>query len=307
MRKKNKVSDIFFPFGNYEFREGITDDAIAFTDFLIQFIEIAICRFEYENLPEEINCYDLERYLFDRGRVIFFRDEVVDKFVALPMSGFDGRRDKYGHPISVNVKGDGDSNYYVQGIKDFVEIFNTPTATPSIIQVIDFAKHMYEIDRSIDVNVAAQKTPLLLKCEQTQRLTLKNAYMQYAGNMPVIYADKNFDPNALSVLRTDAPFVAPGLYNLKVQIMNEYLTYLGISNVNYQKKERMLSDEVNRGLGGVMANRHRYLLMRQRAVDQINKKWGLNIKVAFNDVDVSDILINEREESLEEGVEFDNE
>ena len=188
-----------------------------------------------------------------------------------------------------------------------MEIFNTPTATPSIIQVIDFAKHMYEIDRSIDVNVAAQKTPLLLKCEQTQRLTLKNAYMQYAGNMPVIYADKNFDPNALSVLRTDAPFVAPGLYNLKVQIMNEYLTYLGISNVNYQKKERMLSDEVNRGLGGVMANRHRYLLMRQRAVDQINKKWGLNIKVAFNDVDVSDIMINEREESLEEGVEFENE
>lgn len=307
-RKKNKVGDIFFPFGNYEQVEGILDDNISFVEFLIQFIELAICRFEYEGLPEEINCYDLERFLLENGRVIFFKDEVADKYVALPPeTATNGKRDKYGHETEWTVKGVSDNGYRVSGIRDFVEFRNTPMAVSSVPRIIDFAKHLYNLDRTIDINVAAQKTPLLLKCSQNQRLTLKNAYMQYAGNMPVIYADKNFDTDSLTVLRTDAPFNAPGMYDLKVKIFNEYLTYLGISNVNYQKRERMVTDEVNRALGGILANRHRYLLMRQQAVDQINRKFGLNIKVAFNDVDVSDIMINEKEDDNTSfgGGEFD--
>ena len=294
---KNSVGDIFIPFGNYEYRDGIFDDTISFADFLLQYIEIAICRFEYENLPEEINQYDLERMLIETGNVIFFKDDVTEKYVALPMSGNNGTRDKYGHPVKVNVKGFGTAQYFVKNIDNFIEIRNTPLASPSVPRIIDFAKHLYEFDRTIDVNLSAQKTPLLLKCSQNQRLTLKNAYMQYVGNMPVIYADKNFDPEALTVLRTDAPFTAPAIYDLKTQVINEYLTYLGISNVSYQKRERMVTDEVSRGLGGVLANRHRYLKMRQEAIEKINNKFGLDIKVAFNDVDVSDILINERDES----------
>lgn len=296
-KKKNKVGDIFFPFGNFEQVEGIIEDNISFVEYLVQFIEIALCRFEYENLPEEINCFDLERYLCEAGRVIFFHDDIADKFVALPPRANVGTKDKYGHPTSWSVTGQGDNGYHVEGIKNFVEIRNTPGAVSSFPRIIDFAKHLYNLDRTIDINVAAQKTPLLLKCAQNQRLTLKNAYMQYAGNMPVIYADKNFDTDSLTVLRTDAPFNAPAMYDLKVKIFNEYLTYLGISNVNYQKRERMVTDEVNRALGGILANRHRYLLMRQQAVDKINKKYGLDIKVAFNDVDVSDIMINEKEDT----------
>lgn len=296
---KNSVGDIFIPFGNYEYLEGMEDNNISFLNFLIQFIEIAICRFEYEGMPEEIDPLDFERFLFQDGKVIFFRDEVVNKFVALPCSGNSGVRDKYGHPVKVSVHGNGDNAYNVTGITDFVEVRNTPLSEPSIIRVTDFAKHLYNLDRTIDVNVNAQKTPLLIRCQQTQRLTLKNAYMQYAGNIPIIFADKNFNPDDLTVLRTDAPFIAPGLYDLKVKIMNEYLTYLGISNVNYQKRERMVTDEVNRALGGVLANRHRYLTCRQNAIDKINNKFGLNIKVAFNDVDVSDIGINEKEDPVE--------
>lgn len=301
---KNSVGDIFIPFGNYEYKEGMEDNNISFLNYLIQFIEIAICRFEYENLPEEIDVLDLERFLFQDGKVIFFQDEYTNKFVALPCSGNSGKRDKYGHPVKVSVHGNGDNNYHVDGITEFVEIRNTPLSEPSIIRVSDYAKHLYNLDRAIDINVAAQKTPLLLRCEQTQKLTLKNSYMQYAGNMPVIYADKNFNPDSLTVLRTDAPFNAPALYDLKVKILNEYLTYLGISNVNYQKRERMVTDEVNRALGGVLANRHRYLNCRQMAIDKINKKYGLDIKVAFNDIDVSDIDINEREDTNGIGGEF---
>ena len=119
---KNTVGDIFIPFGNYEYKEGMEDNNISFLNYLIQFIEIAICRFEYENLPEEIDVLDLERFLFQDGKVIFFQDEYTNKFVALPCSGNGGVKDKYGHPVSVSVKGNGDNNYHVDGITEFVEI-----------------------------------------------------------------------------------------------------------------------------------------------------------------------------------------
>ena len=116
-----------------------------------------------------------------------------------------------------------------------------------------------------------------------QRLTLINLYKEYAGNAPVIYGDKNLDLNSLNVLKTDAPYISDKLYDLKTQIWNEFLTYLGITNVSFQKRERLISDEVVRGQGGTLGSRWSRLAMRKKAADEINTMFGLNIKVDFRD------------------------
>ena len=105
----------------------------------------------------------------------------------------------------------------------------------------------------------------------------KNIYKEFDGNSPVIYANKGFDPKSVNVLKTDAPLVADKLYQLKTQIWNEALTYLGISNINVQKKERLLQDEVTRNLGGTIASRYPRLEARKQACQQINKMFELNI------------------------------
>lgn len=112
---------------------------------------------------------------------------------------------------------------------------------------------------------------------------MKNLYMQYEGNYPFIFGDKNLNFNDLKVLKTDAPYVADKLYMLKTQIWNEALTYLGISNLNVQKKERLVSDEVTRNMGGTIANRYTRLNARRQACDQINKMFGLNIDCSFRE------------------------
>ena len=83
--------------------------------------------------------------------------------------------------------------------------------------------------------------------------------------------------NCHTVLKTDAPFVARDLYELKSEYWNEALTYLGISNVNTTKKERMVTDEVIRNMGGTIASRYSRLEMRRQACEQINKMFGLDI------------------------------
>ena len=107
--------------------------------------------------------------------------------------------------------------------------------------------------------------------------------MKYDGNVPYIFGDKNLNPNALKVLKTDAPYVADKLYALKTQLWNEALTYLGISNLNMQKKERLVSDEVIRSQGGVIASRHSRLEMRRQACKEINAMFGLDIWVDYRE------------------------
>ena len=112
---------------------------------------------------------------------------------------------------------------------------------------------------------------------------MKNLYMQYDGNAPFIFADKSLDPSDLSVLQTDAPFVAQDLQQIKTEIYNECLTYLGISNVNFTKRERLIRDEVTRNQGGTIANRYSRLMARKQACEEIGKIFGVKCDVEYRE------------------------
>ena len=178
---------------------------------------------------------------------------------------------------------------------DSVIIWNNYLHTNSMLDVQMFAKRLYNLDRAIDVNANAQKTPILLLCDESERLSLENIYMQYDGNMPVIKAQKSLNPNAFTVLNTDAPYVADKLYQLKTQIWNEALTYLGISNINITKKERLITDEVTRNQGGTIASRYSRLQSRREACKKINEIFGLDIwcdyREDFQEIEESDDTI----------------
>lgn len=236
--------------------------------------ELSISMFEWKNLPDTLDPRFLELVLFSDGMAVFFKDDVM---------GFLGLRTMIGGHLNVyqipTIRTAYASNGYNCHLTDenSVIIFNNLLHTTSRLDVEMFAKRLYNLDRAIDVNANAQKTPILISCEENQRLTLKNLYMQYDGNEPVIYGDKSLNPNSLKVLTTEAPFVADKLYQLKTQIWNEALTYLGISNVNITKRERLISDEVKRNEGGVVASRYSRLEARRQACDEINRMFNLDI------------------------------
>lgn len=171
-----------------------------------------------------------------------------------------------------------------RGKEDSVLIWNNYLKQGSQLDATMFARRLYEMDRTIDVNIKAQKTPVLIRGSEQQMLSLKNLYMKYDGNQPVIFGDKDLDLKGLTVLRTDAPFIADNVRAEKNATWNEALTYLGISNVNVMKKERLVSDEVSRNMGGVIASRYSRLEMRRRACREINKMFPeLNVECNYRD------------------------
>ena len=258
--------------------------------------ELAISMFEWQNLPKTVDQRFLEMCLFGDGMCVFFQDEVLGYLSLQCMIG--GKLNVYRIPMERKAYA---TNGYQRNLDETnsVIIFNNYLHTNSLLDVEMFSKRLYNLDRAIDVNANAQKTPVLIQCDESQRLTMKNLYKQYEGNEPFIFGSKGLDASGLKVLQTGAPYVADKLYELKTQIWNEALTYLGISNINVVKKERMITDEVTRNQGGTVASRYSRLESRRQACKQINEMFNLNIWVDYRE-DFQDI---EKEENVHKGGE----
>ena len=257
-----------------DFWESAAMNTGTYRQYYNRLVELAISMFEWKNLPDTVDPRFLELCLFTYGQVVFFNGPDLG-YLTL-QNACNGGFNVYRIPVKRRA-------YAVNGYqkdlsdKDSVIIFNNYLHTNSQLDAAMFARRLSDLDRSIDVNAKAQKTPILIKCDETQRLTMQNLYMQYDGNMPFIFADKSLNTNQLQAIKTDAPYVADKLYQLKTQIWNEALTYLGISNINVQKKERLITDEVTRNQGGTIASRYSRLNARRDACKQINAMFGLDV------------------------------
>ena len=263
-----------------EFETSALLNSYSYTKYLLQLKELAVSMFEWKNLPDSIDERYLELTLFEQGKAVYFRDEVLGDLALKCTVG--GGFNVYNVPVKRRAYANNGYNRELSD-KDSVIIYNNYCRTNTLSDMTYYAIRLWDIDRAIDINVKAQKTPVMIECTEEERLSLEQVYMKYTGNQPVIAVNKNFNSEGFKVLRTDAPFVADKLMAIRNQIYNECMTLLGISNINYQKKERLVTDEVIRGSGGTMANRYTRLNERRRAAEQINKMFGTNIEVDYRE------------------------
>lgn len=251
----------------------------TYTHYYNRLTELAISMFEWRGLPDSIDPRFLELTLFSDGMAVFFKDDVMDKYLAL-QTMIGGNLDVYRIP---KIRTAYAANGYNMKLdeRNSVIIFNNMLHTNCLSDIELFAYKLYECDRTMEVNIKAQKTPVMITCDENQRLTMKNLYAQYDGNEPFIFGGKDIDMKKVQAITTGAPYVADKVYETKTQIWNEAMTYLGISNVSMIKKERMVTDEVSRNMGSTVASRYTRLEMRKQACKQINKMFGLNIDVEY--------------------------
>ena len=254
--------------------------ATFYRQYYDRLMELSMVMFEWKNMPDTVDIRYLERCLFLQGKAVFFEDPVLGH-LALKCAT-DGGFNVYGVPTSRRAYAD---NGYSANLtdKDSVIIWNNYSRTNSVTDVQIFARRLANIDATIDINLRAQKTPILIRCSEQQRLTLLNMYAQYSGDEPCIFGDDKLDLNQMTVFTTGAPYVADKIREEKNQTWNEVLTYFGISNTNITKRERMVTDEVIRAQGGTIASRYSRLEMRRAACKQINELFGLNVECDYRE------------------------
>lgn len=250
----------------------------TFNDYFNRLFELAINMFKWENLPDTVDERFLELALCEKGYCLYFNDDIMGNLALTCMIG--GELDVYRIPtrrIAFAVNG-----YQAERTnKDSVLIYNNYLHTPTMQTISLYAERLTAIERAIDVNVNAQKTPIAILTDEKQKRTVEEIYRKYEGNAPVIIGAKNLDLDSVKAITTGAPYVADKLNILKRQIWNEALTFFGIENANTEKRERLVSDEITSNLGGVQAQRYVMLNAREQAADKINSMFGTNISVKF--------------------------
>lgn len=242
--------------------------------------EIAVNGFHWVNLPPEIDERYLEMVLAFNGRAIFFEEPEIG-FAALEMSSA-GEYDIYNIPKERNAYGN--NGYFRADLtdKDSVIIYNNYTRTPELLTIRMYARRLAEIDRAIDINIRTQKTTKILKCAEEERLTYQNLLAKYDGGTPFILGSKNLATlGDIETLDLTTPYIADKLQIQKRQTFNEVLTYFGVENSNTEKRERMVTDEITSNLGGVTISRNSRMNARKTACEQINRMFGLNLKIEF--------------------------
>lgn len=263
------------------FSESLDLNKLTYMQYVRRLTELSTSMFEWKNVPESVDTRYLEMQLFYNGSAIYFNDDVMGDLCL--SCAVNGGFDVYGNPKERRAYSRYNNYYRILNEENSVIIWNNYIRTNSVLDVKMFARRLYNLDRIIDINANAQKTPVLVQASEKQRLVLLNVYKEFDGNSPVIFGDKNLDINGLKVFSTNAPYNCDKLYQLKTQIWNEALTYLGISNVNIQKKERLITDEVTRNQGGTVASRYSRLEARRLAVEKINDMFGTNIEVNYRE------------------------
>lgn len=246
-----------------------------------QLLTLAENVFEFENLPEMIDIGYLNSSLLRKGAVAFFKDEELDEVLALPFTNI-GKVDLYGRPTTIRVYG---RNGYQRTLKpdEYVIMYDNNGRYSLYIDILQYSERMALNKRVIDVNVSQQKTPRIWLTKNDKVKSLTDLLNEYDGNVETIAGYDNINLDEITSVISPAPYVADKIDMHLDKEWNEFLRLIGVANLTEQKRERVIKDEVMASQGGTIASRYARFEPRRRAVEQINKKWGLDMKVKYYD------------------------
>lgn len=283
---------------NSQFEDAMLLNSRTYVDYLERMKKIAMSMFEWINLPHSMDSRYLEMCLYYKGQAALLYDE---QYGYLNTQAADsGYINIYGLPTKINC-----FSYSYNEIRDLyvpdatgqektdecILVMNTYERIPTCASVELFAKRLAEAQRTADININAMRTPILIRTDKNQELSLRNLYAQYDGNSPVIFADRTqLNPDDVKVFKTDAPFIAKDIMDYKVQIWNEFLSTIGVSNLD-EKRERLITSEIDSNNELVNLNLQSFLAPRKKACQEFNEKYGLSGEKAI-DVKVRSDLYN---------------
>ena len=274
---------------NLKFIDSALSNDNTYFDYLRRMKMVALSMFEWK-LPKGMDARYLEKSLYYKGMASLF--ETPEFGFINTQCSTNGYLNIYGLPSALNCNtfnglhwykklftrlGETDEVINKQRKEECVLVLNDWEGVPTAFTIEQFAYRMYLAQRAADVNMSAQRTPVMVVCSDKQRLTMQNLYSQYDGNMPFIFGDKesNINENSLKALKTDAPFICDKIIDYKKEIWNEFLQFLGVNSISIEKKERLITDEANQNNEVINLYLQSRLATRQKACEEFNELYGL--------------------------------
>ena len=266
-------------------REIFEDKASSrYVELLADFKNLAINRFEWENLPIGLTSEKMEEMLIDSGQLMFYKSDKKGYYI-LPCTGTTDIN-VYGLPTEYRINSLNGKENETVNIDDGVLIKNNPLGTDNLSTLSLFAKRIDDVEMTQEVNLFQQCVPKIILSDEDSLLTVKNILKKVREFKFYIFGRKTLKSNLSStdVLDTSSPFLLDKLQLHKDELRNEVLTYLGINNNNINKKERLIVDEVNSNNDYIQISLDLMYDLRKKACEEIKQKFGYEITVKKREV-----------------------
>lgn len=252
--------------------------------------ELCVNRFKWEGLPEEIDRRFIELNLHQQGLVIFFKEEKkYNRFFALAGTAM-GTPNMYNNPTHFMAIG----NTMIQEELDArhcVPIWANSLRIPQWRAINIYARKLAKADRTIDIMIDNLRYTRLVTGNANQRQSLVNIMRQVDDGQPLVYTTPNFDPASVQSLDLGMhPESLPKLMDARNSLWNQAMGFLGINNANQDKRERLVASEVQANDEQVLAVRQGNLNARQYAAEQINRMFGLDVSVTYDQTDSMSVV-----------------
>lgn len=263
--------------------------------FMKKFEIIALNLFKWENLPETIEERYIEKALFDHGLCCLVDDENLGQIVV--GCTYSENMNIWGEPTEVLTNG---FNYVKRfSIENTVNTryINIPDednkvnyaivcqnndlaiSTREILQY--YVNKLVEVELSAFTNISLQKFPFLINTTKDNQMTMKTLISKVDNGEPYIMYNKKIADltSAVDVFNLNVPFVADKLLQYRFETEREIYTIFGFNN-NFEKKERLLTDEINVNNAFIDCNIDSMYKKRKKFEELINAKYGWNVKVS---------------------------
>lgn len=244
---------------------------------------IATNIFEWGGFPENISSDLLsseimEKWLFEEGKAVFFKDSSLG-FLCLKVNkeGFN----VVGKPTAYRAWGNGYEKRLSPDECVFIKNNETELATKEPLQY--YCECIADIELTKKLRRNAHKTPFMLETTPETELTAKNIFKQIDADEPALYRNKGRgeETTGVNVLNTGVDYINDRLNDEKNSYIADILTLLGLDNYVEDKAERVQSAEVEANQEYINQAFRASLEKRQKACEEINKKFGLNLYVKY--------------------------
>lgn len=267
-----------------------------YTRYLFQKV---ISVFEFEGLPQEWADNYFKYVLFGYGVIaVIYTDKYGVICQDCGLSGFD----VFYQPTRCVI-----ANPHLPGLKEFkihenCEIIKLQPDYGSVMDLVTtYADLMALALETTGANLLNSKLSYVFFAEnKTAAESFKKLYDRVASGEPMAVIDKNL------LLEDGTPawqmftqnvgqnYITDRLLNDMKTLEDQFNTVIGVPNANTQKRERMITDEVNANNVDTQCRVNLWLETMNKDIEQVNKMFGTDIKVKYRYDDITKVVeVNE--------------
>lgn len=267
-----------------------------YTRYLFQKV---ISVFEFEGLPEEWADNYFKYVLFGYGVIaVIYTDKYGVICQDCGLSGFD----VFYQPTRCII-----ANPHLPGLKEFkihenCEIIKLQPDYGSVMDLVTtYADLMALALETTGANLLNSKLSyVFFASNKTAAESFKKLYDRVASGEPMAVIDKNL------LLEDGTPawqmftqnvgqnYITDRLLNDMKTLEDQFNTVIGVPNANTQKRERMITDEVNANNVDTQCRVNLWLETMNKDIEQVNKMFRTDIKVKYRYDDITKVVeVNE--------------